>query len=85
MGIKTILLLYLYPKRYKMNLSEFLKQRRREHNLTQEDLAAKAGVGLRLVREIEQGKTSMRMDKVNQILELFGANLKVTPKTKSND
>jgi y4mF family transcriptional regulator len=85
MGIKTILLLYLYPQRYKMNLSEFLKQRRREHNLTQEDLAAKAGVGLRLVREIEQGKTSMRMDKVNQILELFGANLKVTPKTKSND
>ena len=67
-----------------MNLSEFLKQRRKENNLTQEDLAAKAGVGLRLVREIEQGKTTMRMDKVNQILDLFGAQLKVTPKTKSN-
>lgn len=68
-----------------MNLSAFLKQKRKEHNLTQEDLAAKAGVGLRLVREIEQGKTSMRMDKVNQILDLFGAQLKVTQKTKGND
>ena len=68
-----------------MNLSEFLKQKRKENNLTQEDLAAKAGVGLRLVREIEQGKTTMRMDKVNQILDLFGAHLKVTPKTKGND
>ena len=68
-----------------MSLSEFLKQKRKEHNLTQEDLAAKAGVGLRLVREIEQGKITMRMDKVNQILDLFGARLNVTQKTKGND
>ncbi len=68
-----------------MNLSEFLKQKRKDNNLTQEDLAAKAGVGLRLVREIEQGKTTMRMDKVNHILDLFGAHLKVTSKTKGND
>jgi y4mF family transcriptional regulator len=61
-----------------MNLSAFLKERRKENNLTQEDLAAKAGVGLRLIREIEQGKTSMRMDKVNQILALFGAELTVS-------
>ncbi len=66
-----------------MNLSKFLKQKRKENNLTQEDLAAKAGIGLRLVREIEQGKTSMRMDKVNQILDLFGAALTVN--TKTND
>lgn len=85
MGIKSILFLSLYPKRYKMDLSEFLKQKRKENNLTQEDLAAKSGVGLRLVREIEQGKTTMRMDKVNQILDLFGAHLKVTQKTKGND
>jgi len=85
MGIKSILLLSLYPKRYKMNLSIFLKQKRKDNNLTQEDLAAKSGVGLRLVREIEQGKTTMRMDKVNQILDLFGAHLKVTQKTKDND
>lgn len=68
-----------------MNLSIFLKQKRKEHNLTQEDLAAKTGVGLRLVREIEQGKTTMRMDKVNQILDLFGAHLKITQKTEGND
>jgi y4mF family transcriptional regulator len=61
-----------------MSLSIFLKAKRKENNLTQEDLAAKAGVGLRLVREIEQGKTSMRMDKVNQILALFGAELAVS-------
>lgn len=64
-----------------MEISKFLKQKRKENNLTQEELAAKAGVGLRLVREIEQGKTTMRMDKVNQILALFGAGLSVTLKT----
>ncbi len=63
-----------------MNPSTFLKQQRKHSNLTQEELASKAGVGLRLVREIEQGKTIMRMDKVNQILALFGAELIVNPK-----
>ena len=58
-----------------MDLSAFLKQQRKQSKLTQEELAAKTGVGLRLVREIEQGKTTMRMDKVNQILALFGAEL----------
>jgi y4mF family transcriptional regulator len=58
-----------------MNPSVFLKQQRKQNGLTQEELAAKAGVGLRLVREIEQGKTTMRMDKVNQVLALFGAEL----------
>ncbi len=53
--------------------------------MTQEDLSAKAGVGLRLVREIEQGKTSMRMDKVKQILDLFGSELGVVPKQKQDD
>ena len=67
-----------------MDLSKFLKQKRKEKKLTQEDLAAKAGVGLRLVREIEQGKTTMRMDKVNQILFLFGAQLTVTLKPNTN-
>ena len=67
-----------------MNPSVFLKQQRKQSNLTQEELAAKAGVGLRLVREIEQGKTTMRMDKVNQILALFGAELIVNSKTNRN-
>ena len=68
-----------------MLLSLYLKQKRKENNLTQEELSQKAGVGLRLVREIEQGKTSMRMDKVNQILALFAAELTVTEKRIDND
>jgi y4mF family transcriptional regulator len=67
-----------------MNPSFFLKQHRKQNNLTQEQLAAKAGVGLRLVREIEQGKTTMRMDKVNQILALFGAELTVLSKAQKH-
>jgi y4mF family transcriptional regulator len=67
-----------------MKLSPFLKQQRKDNKLTQEELASKAGVGLRLVREIEQGKTTMRMDKVNRILALFGAELTVTFKANKN-
>jgi len=50
----------------------FMKERRRAMGLTQKDLADRAGVGLRFVRELEQGKTSLRLDKVNQVLALFG-------------
>ena len=53
-------------------LSQFVKHRRRLNNLTQEDLAYKAGVGLRFIRDLEQGKPSLRLDKVNQVLGLFG-------------
>lgn len=67
-----------------MNPSAFLKQQRKKNNLTQEELAAKAGVGLRLVREIEQAKTTMRMEKVNQVLALFGAELTVTYKANKH-
>ena len=55
-----------------MNLNEFLKERRALANLTQPELAEKAGVGLRFVRELEQGKKTLRLDKVNQVLQLFG-------------
>lgn len=56
-------------------LSEFLKEKRKQAQLTQPELAEKAGVGLRFIRELEQGKTSLRMDKVNQVLKLFGQEL----------
>ena len=55
-----------------MNLSEFVKEKRGLSKLTQTDLAEKAGVGLRFVRELEQGKATLRLDKVNQVLSLFG-------------
>jgi y4mF family transcriptional regulator len=58
-----------------MTLSEFIKERRKSTNLTQPELAEKAGVGLRFIRELEQGKESLRMDKVNQVLRLFGHEL----------
>lgn len=57
------------------NLSLYIKSMRKQYRLTQEDLAEKAGVGLRFVRDLEQGKTTLRMDKVNQVLNLFGAEL----------
>lgn len=58
-----------------MNLSEYIKEQRKQYQLTQEQLAERSGVGLRFVREMEQGKTTLRMDKVNQVLALFGAEL----------
>lgn len=55
-----------------MKLSSFVKEKRRTASLTQPELAEKAGVGLRFLREMEQGKESLRLDKVNQVLKLFG-------------
>ncbi|MGI4019979.1 MAG: helix-turn-helix transcriptional regulator, partial [Janthinobacterium lividum] len=66
-------------------LSEYLKKKSKSLNLTQEDLASKAGVGLRVVREMEQGKPTLRMDKVNQVLMLFGAELGVVLKVKNDE
>ncbi len=56
-------------------LRDFVKSKRKELGLTQEDLSFKAGVGLRFVRDLEQGKQSLRTDKVNQVLSLFGYEL----------
>lgn len=56
-------------------LSQFVKNKRKSLDLTQEDLSFKAGVGLRFIRDLEQGKQSLRMDKVNQVLTLFGHEL----------
>jgi y4mF family transcriptional regulator len=62
-----------------MSLSDFLKDKRKKLNLTQQQLAEKAGVGLRFIRDLEQGKTTLRMDKVNQVLKLFGQELGPQP------
>ena len=53
-------------------ISSFLKYHRKRLSLTQEELANKAGVGIRFIREIEQGKHTLRLDKVNQVLSLLG-------------
>ena len=53
-------------------IGEYVKRRRREAGLTQEEFALRSGLGLRFVRELEQGKETLRMDKVNQALSMFG-------------
>lgn len=68
-------MLYLYPNGYNMEdreIAAFVKEMRKKFNLTQVDLADKSGVGLRFVLELEQGKQTLRMDKINQVLSLFG-------------
>ena len=54
------------------SLSEHIKQKRKKYGLSQVELAERAGVGLRFVRDMEQGKQTLRMDKVNDVLALFG-------------
>jgi y4mF family transcriptional regulator len=57
---------------FEPHIGHFVKYRRKKAGLLQDELAKKAGVGLRFLRELEQGKNSLRLDKVNQVLELFG-------------
>lgn len=77
-------MLTLYPKRYKVdamnNLSTTVKMLRKQYNLTQEELSLKSGVGLRFVRELEQGKETLRFDKVNQLLDFFNYEMVATQK-----
>jgi len=53
-------------------ISGFLKSERKAAGITQKELALKAGVGLRFIRDVEQGKTSFRADTLNKVLKLFG-------------
>lgn len=60
-------------------LSQFVKSQRKKHNLTQSQLADRAGVGLRFIRDLEQEKPTLRLDKVNQVLGLFGHSMHPAP------
>jgi y4mF family transcriptional regulator len=53
-------------------LADQIKELRKKVAVTQEELARRTGVGLRFVRDVEQGKATVRLDKVNQVLALFG-------------
>ena len=53
-------------------IAKFIKENRKAAGLTQEEFALRSGLGLRFVRELEQGKPTVRMDKVNQALGMFG-------------
>jgi y4mF family transcriptional regulator len=53
-------------------LEAFVKNRRKEAGLTQEEFAERAGVALTVIRKIEQGKGNLQLEKVNQVLKMFG-------------
>jgi y4mF family transcriptional regulator len=59
-----------------------VRERRLELGYTQAELAARAGVGLRFLRELERGKPTLRLDRVEQVLGFFGLKLGVTPQPK---
>ena len=66
----------IYPKRYKISgmntIGKYIKDNRKAAGLTQEEFAVRSGLGLRFVRDLEQGKETVRLDKVNQALAMFG-------------
>ena len=64
-------------------IGDFVKEKRKEAGLTQEEFAIRSGLGLRFVRELEQGKETVRMDKVNQALAMFG--MEVAPARKETE
>lgn len=73
MHIKRRIVLSLYSKAYRMKeLANFVKAKRKQLGLTQEEFAEKAGVALTVIRKIEQGKENLSLSKVNQVLLMFG-------------
>jgi y4mF family transcriptional regulator len=67
-----------------LTLNEYVRSKRKALGFSREELALKAGVGLRFLRELEQGKETLKMDKVNQVLKLFGVQLGVVPMDRNN-
>ena len=64
-------------------LSTTVKMLRKQYNLSQEELSLKSGVGLRFVRDLEQGKETLRLDKVNQLLDFFNYEMVATQKNSN--
>ena len=64
-------------------IARFIRASRKAAGLTQEEFAARSGLGLRFVRELEQGKPTVRMDKVNEALAMFG--MEAVPGRKDTD
>ena len=62
-----------------MTIADFVRQKRKQYKITQRDLADRAGVGLRFIRELEAGKPTLRLDKVNVVLDMFGHKLEPVP------
>jgi len=69
----------------KNKIAVFIKERRKKVGITQVELSEKSGVGLRFIRDMEQGKKTLRLDKVNQVLYMFGHELTPTPIDRDED
>jgi y4mF family transcriptional regulator len=67
-----------------LSLNEYVRAKRKSLGLSREEFAQKAGVGLRFLRELEQGKETLKMDKVNQVLNLLGMRLGAVPVDRAN-
>jgi y4mF family transcriptional regulator len=67
-----------------ISLSEFVRQKRKSLRMTQKEMSEKSGVGIRFIRELERGKETLKMDKVNQVLDLFGYELGPVESAKVN-
>lgn len=66
------------------SIQSFVKHNRKECGLTQKELAIRSGVGLHFIRDLEQGKTDLRLKKVNQVLFMFGAQIAAVPLEKED-
>ncbi len=67
-----------------MSLSVFVRQKRKSLRITQKEMSEKSGVGIRFIRELEKGKETLKMDKINQVLDLFGFELGPIESSKVN-
>jgi len=68
-----------------LSLSKFVQFKRKSLKMTQKEMSEKSGVGIRFVRELERGKQTLKMDKVNQVLDLFGCELGPIETTRNNE
>lgn len=71
--------------RVRSKIAEIVKEKRKELGLTQEEFSARVGVGLRFLRELEQGKETLRMDKLNQVLNYLGLEIGVIKKREVDE
>jgi len=67
------------------NIADFVKKSRKKAGITQPELSKNAGVGIRFIKELESGKETMRIDKINKVLNIFGHKLGPVILKDSND
>jgi len=68
-----------------LSLNKFVRLKRKSLKMTQKEMSEKSGVGIRFIRELERGKETLKMDKVNQVLDLFGYELGPIETARDNE